>query len=135
MLEKEDSGFFRKNIDVCTKQLCNEQDIIAILRIAMTDPCPTVIQTLLKGIRCMVEHFMDGIHMVVEQLLAILKPLLKNRQHSIRYDALCIVSTLLTIDSDRNGIMMDNMHDSIFPLLMDAYPDIRRVCIICICNE
>ena len=93
----------------------------------MTDSCPAVIQTLLHGIRCMVEHFMDGIHMVVEQLLAILKPLLKNRQHATRFDTICIVRTLMTIDSDRNGIMMETMQESVFPLLSDSYPDVRKV--------
>ena len=93
----------------------------------MTDSCPAVIQTLLHGIRCMVEHFMDGIHMVVEQLLAILKPLLKNRQHATRFDTVCIVRTLMIIDSDRNGVMMETMQESVFPLLSDSYPDVRKV--------
>ena len=77
----------------------------------------------------MIDHFMDGAHMVVEQLLAVLKPLLKNRQRAIRFEAIRQIRKLMEIDSDRNGIMMDTMQDALMLLLRDSYPDIRMVCL------
>lgn len=77
----------------------------------------------------MIDHFMDGVHMVVEQLLAVLKPLLKNRQRAIRFEAIRQIRKLMEIDSDRNGIMMETMQDALMLLLRDSYPDIRMVCL------
>ena len=77
----------------------------------------------------MIDHFMDGVHMVVEQLLAILKPLLKNRQRAIRCEAVCQIRKLMAIDSDRNGIMMEMMLDVLILLLQDSYPAVRMVCL------
>lgn len=99
------------------------------MRVYLTDSCPEVTQNVLRGLNGMIDHFMDGVHMVVEQLLAVLKPLLKNRQRAIRFEAIRQIRKLMEIDSDRNGIMMDTMQDALMLLLRDSYPDIRMVCL------
>lgn len=102
---------------------------MSILRVCLADSCPEVTQNVLRGLSGMIDHFMDGVHMVVEQLLAVLKPLLKNRQRAIRFEAIRQIRKLMEIDSDRNGIMMETMQDALMLLLRDSYPDIRMVCL------
>ena len=105
-------------------------DITALLRIFYTDSCSEIVVSTLCGTQYLIDRLASSIHMVAETVIHLLEPLLSHRQRAIRLSALKIVRSLIELDGDRNGIVMEAICPSLLRLLHDPSKEIRNITLL-----
>ena len=90
------------------------------------DQCSDVILAVLSSLPRFVQRC-DVIHMIAEQIIRSLTPLLKHKSHSIRHDSIFTIKLLFHLEIDRNDVIFENHYSSFLPLLKDSYNDVQKV--------
>ena len=113
-------------VDVLFDDFTNCQTIYKLLDAFCCDQCSDVIHPVLSSLPCFVQRC-EVIHMIAEQIIRSLTPLLKHKSHSIRHDSIFTIKLLFQLEIDRNNVIFENHYSSFLPLLKDSYSDVQKV--------